>query len=213
VNPRELLREGVHRLGIPASAEQLERLERFRAELERWNRVYGFVKAEGEELVVRHFLDSLAALPVLQRLEPRCSLLDVGSGAGFPGVPLAIVLADTAVTLLERSARRAAFLRNVCVLLALNNASVAEAQLRELKGCYDLVSFRAFSPLQRELSQLKLRVSDQGWIAAYKGRKDRLEAEIAAAGLGPGEFEVHALEVPFLGEERHLLLVRGPRLL
>jgi 16S rRNA (guanine527-N7)-methyltransferase len=209
MSPHELLLAGIEQLGIPLSAVQREQLECFRIELERWNRAYGFVKAEGEELVVRHFLDSLAAWPVLRPLEPRRDVLDVGSGAGFPGIPLAVVLRDSKLTLLERSAKRAAFLRNACVLAGLGNAVVMEAQLQEIKVRYDLVIFRAFSPLDRDLPMLRSRVRPGGWIAAYKGKKERLEREISAAGLGPGQVLVHALRVPFLDEERHLVLMRG----
>ena len=208
MNAGEVLRAGLELLGIPASPGQLERLERFRLELERWNRAYGFVKAEGSDLVIRHFLDSLAALPPMRQLAPRGEILDVGSGAGFPGVPLALFLTDSRVTLLERSAKRAAFLRNVCILLELGSASVVEAQLQDLTHRYDLVTFRAFSPLDRELPGLRAHVVPGGWIAAYKGRRRRLEEEIAAAGLPAAEVEVRVLEVPFLEEERHLVLVR-----
>lgn len=209
MNPHDCLLAGLKELGIPVSPLQLEQLEKYRLELERWNRAYGFVKAQGEELVVRHFLDSLAAWPILHRLEPRGEVLDVGSGAGFPGIPLSVVLSGSAVTLLERSAKRAAFLRNVCALLGLENATVAEAQLQELRGRYDLITFRAFSPLERELPRLSARLRAGGWIAAYKGKRTRLQQEIAAAGLRAPQVSVHALRVPFLDEERHLVLISG----
>jgi 16S rRNA (guanine527-N7)-methyltransferase len=209
VSPRGRLREGLARLGVALPTGGFERLERFRVELERWNRVHGFVKAEGEDLVVRHFLDSLAAWGVLGELEPRETILDVGSGAGFPGIPLAVAFPESRVTLLERSAKRAAFLRNACLLLRLPNTAVVEAQLEELTGRFDLVTFRAFSPLPRALPELLARVREGGWIAAYKGRKTRVEEEIAAMGLEPARISVRSLEVPFLEEERHLLLVRG----
>jgi len=154
----ELLASGLERLGIAAGEGELEALELYRQELERWNRRYGFVKASGRELVVRHFLDSLAGLPVLRRLSPRGSLLDVGSGAGFPGLPLAVFLPGTAVVLLERSARRAAFLSNAALLLSLENVRVREQELRQLaRGGerFDLVTFRAFTPLARELDLLR----------------------------------------------------------
>jgi 16S rRNA (guanine527-N7)-methyltransferase len=209
MSPQELLLAGIDQLGIPISTVQREQLEHFRVELERWNRVYGFVKAEGGELVIRHFLDSLAAWPVLRPLEPLRDVLDVGSGAGFPGIPLAVVLQDSKVTLLERSAKRAAFLRNACVLAGLSNTIVLEAQLHERVGRYDLVTFRAFSPLDRDLPVLRSRVRPGGWIAAYKGKKKRLRQEISATGLEPEQVSIHALKVPFLDEERHLVLVRG----
>lgn len=209
---RELLASGLERLGIAAGEGELEALELYRQELERWNRRYGFVKASGRELVVRHFLDSLAGLPVLRRLSPRGSLLDVGSGAGFPGLPLAVFLPGTAVVLLERSARRAAFLSNAALLLSLENVRVREQELRQLaRGGerFDLVTFRAFTPLARELDLLRSVLAPGGRIAAYKGRRERITAELAEAGLGEGEAEVVPLEVPFLQEERHLVLLRA----
>jgi 16S rRNA (guanine527-N7)-methyltransferase len=209
VSPGERLREGLGRIGVPLPAGGFEQLERFRVELERWNRVHGFVKAEGEDLVVRHFLDSLAAWGVLRDLDPRGTILDVGSGAGFPGIPLAVVFPESKVTLLERSAKRAAFLRNACLLVRLPNTAVVEAQLEELTERFDLVTFRAFSPLPRALPDLLARVRAGGWIVAYKGKKARVEEEIAALGPGPTRVSVRALEVPFLDEERHLVLVRG----
>lgn len=209
---RELLARGLEQLGLEAQGRELEALELYRQELERWNRRYGFVKASGRELVVRHFLDSLAGLPVLQRLSPRGSLLDVGSGAGFPGLPLAVFLPDTAVVLLERSARRAAFLSNAVLLLGLKNVRVREQELRRLaRGgeCFDLVTFRAFTPLARELDRLRSVLAPEGRIAAYKGRRERIAVELAEAGLGEGEAEVVPLEVPFLPEQRHLVLLRA----
>jgi 16S rRNA (guanine527-N7)-methyltransferase len=224
----QLLAEGLRRLGIECPPARLEALERYRLELELWNRRYGFVKASGTDLVVRHFLDSLAGLPALARLSPRRTVLDVGSGAGFPGLPLALFLEDSQFGLLERSARKAAFLHNVAVLLGLGNVRVLELQLRSLKERYELVIFRAFSPLARELPALRKVLAPGGVIAAYKGRRERIDQELKEAvvavrgpanGWPPGqaspprsaplEAEVVPLEVPFLDEARHLVLLRA----
>jgi 16S rRNA (guanine527-N7)-methyltransferase len=205
----QLLAEGLRRLKIDCPPARLEALERYRLELERWNRRYGFVKASGRDLVVRHFLDCLAGLPVLAGLSPRRTVLDVGSGAGFPGLPLALFLEDSQVTLLERSSRKAAFLANVIALLGLGNVRVLESDLRALKERFDLVTFRAWSPLERELPGLRRVLTQGGAIAAYKGRRERIDEELAQAGLAKGEAEVVTLEVPFLEEERHLVLLRA----
>jgi 16S rRNA (guanine527-N7)-methyltransferase len=209
VSSGELLARGLERLGIAWTPSQLEALEIHRRELERWNRAYGLVKASGEELVVRHFLDSLAGLPVIAGLQPRRTLLDVGSGAGFPGIPLAVFLQDCAVTLLERSARRAAFLTNVVLLLGLRHVRVEEKQLAELADRFDLVTFRGFTPLDRDLASLRRAVSPEGHLVAYKGRRERIQAELQAAGITEGEAAVFPLQVPFLEAERHLVVIRG----
>jgi 16S rRNA (guanine527-N7)-methyltransferase len=207
--PSELLVQGVRRLGLGATEQQLARLEAFRVELERWNSTYGFVKASGRELVVRHFLDSLAGLPRIAALQPRRRVLDVGSGAGFPGLPLAIFLPDSFFTLLERSARKAAFLRTAAIRLELGNVSVEERQLVELHERFSVITFRAWSPLgRRELEELAARLEPGGVIAAYKGRRERIRAEAAAAGLREEDLAVEPLAVPFLREERHLVILR-----
>jgi 16S rRNA (guanine527-N7)-methyltransferase len=205
----ERLARGLEQMGISCTLRQLEALENHRSELERWNRAYGLVKASGEELVVRHFLDSLAGLPVIIGLHPRRTLLDVGSGAGFPGIPLAVFMADCEVTLLERSSRRAAFLTNVILLLGLRHVRVEEKQLAELTGRFDLVTLRGFSPLARELDDLLRVLSPEGHLVAYKGRRERVLAELRAAGVGEGEAAVHPLQVPFLEAERHLVIINS----
>jgi len=216
VEEKELLAEGLRRLRVDCPPDRLEALERYRLELELWNRRFGFVKASGSDLVVRHFLDSLAGLPVIARLPARRTVLDVGSGAGFPGLPLALFLEDSQVVLLERSTRKAAFLANVAALLGLGNVRVLELELRSLKERFELVTFRAWSPLGRELAGLRRVLAPAGVIVAYKGRRRRIQEElkeVARSTVQPApaswEAEVVPLEVPFLGEERHLVLLRA----
>ncbi len=204
---KHLLAEGLRRLGIDCPPARLEALERYRQELERWNRRYRFVKAFGRDLVVRHFLDSLAGLPVLAGLSPRHTVLDVGSGAGFPGLPLALFLEGSQVALLERSARKAAFLSNVVALLGLGNARVVELELRRLQQSFELITFRAWSPLARELPALRRLLAPGGRIAAYQGRRERIDQELAQDQLASWESRVVPLQVPFLDEERHLVLL------
>lgn len=210
-----LLRRGLELLGVPASAEQLRRLELYRLELERWNRRFGFVKASGDELVVRHFLDSLAGLEPIAALAQAGRVADLGSGAGFPGIPLAVMMPEASLTLVEPAARKAAFLRGAVILLGLANVTVAEQQLRELRGPFELVTFRAFRPLSAsDLSGLRRLLAPGGAVAAYKGKRARVDEELAAAGWGGAgeELTVLPLRVPFLEEERHLVVLRpcGP---
>ncbi len=218
---RELLAAGVRALnfapegGPPEGGEEaLERSLRYLEELERWNRVYGFVRASGEDLVRRHFLDSLAGAPEVSRLAgdgtaadpPRVA--DLGSGAGFPGIPLAIYLPRLRFTLVERSARRAAFLRNTALLLGLRHVQVCEEGLEAVREEFAVVTFRALAPLDRELSQLRRLCGPRGTVVAYKGRRERIEAEIAALRPQVAALRVVPLWVPFLEEERHLVIFR-----
>lgn len=204
----ELLRRGLDELGIRAGAADL--LARYLAELERWNRTYGFVKATAEELVTRHALDSIAGAPVVARLcgaGPGTGVLDAGSGAGFPGVPLAIALPHVGFTLLERSSKKCAFLENCRALLGLANVRVLQADLAEARGSWDVITFRAVAPLDRFLADLARSKVTWRWIAAYKGRRDRIEAELAALGAAARGAEVVPLPVPRAEGERHLVVI------
>lgn len=210
----ELLRQGLERLGIGTAscrerttAQAAELLSRHLAELERWNVRFGFVKASGEELAVKHALDSAAAAPLIERLAGTGRVVDVGSGAGFPGIPLAAVLPQARFTLLERGAKKAAFLENCRALLGLANVSVAVKDLGEISGDFEVVTFRAVAPLRRMLELLGRSQVAWKWLAAYKARRDRIDRELAELGSAGKGAEVTRLEVPFLEEERHLVIV------
>lgn len=230
-----MLRRGLEALGI-RRAGAAELLERFLAELGRWNPRFGFVKAAPDELVPRHVLDSLAGAATVARLceepldaaasspapgaasrgadrdtaRPGGGVLDVGSGAGFPGIPLAIALPSVRFTLLERSAKKCAFLDNCRALLGLDNVAVLASDLSSVSGTFAVVTFRAFAPLERFLADLaRSRVAWRS-VAAYKGRRDRVDEELAEIGPRAYGAEIVRLAVPFVDGERHLVVLRAP---
>ena len=193
----------------------LELLLKYMEEIERFNGPYGLVKVRSrEELAVKHILDSLSPLGVFCRLlaarpSPPPRIVDVGSGAGLPGIPLAIALPAAAVTLLERKGRRTGFLRNTAAVLALPNAAVEAADLERAAGNrFDLAVFRAFRPLDQALTRsLSRLLRPGGCLAAYKGRRTVIEAELEA--MPGGAWEIIPCPVPFLNEERHVAVMRG----
>ena len=205
------LREGDPRaealLG-PRSAEVLRLLHIYIEEIERFNPAYGLVGARNrEELTVKHILDSLAPLGIISGLIRAGSpAADVGSGAGLPGIPLAIALPDADFTLIERMGRRANFLRNTLAVLGLPNARVEEADMERTPGSrFDLAVFRAFRPLEPPLLRALFRLLRPGGVlAAYKGRRAAIMEELA----GVEDLEIVPCPVPFLAEERHLLCLR-----
>jgi len=206
-NVHPVLEEGLVQLDIPSNVDQLAKLHVFLQELERWNKAYGFVKAAGQQLIIRHVLDSLSAWRKISALPRRDQVVDVGSGAGFPGIPLAVFLADSRFTLLEPSAKKAAFLRNVAILAHLENVEVEEARLEDVERRFDLVVFRAFSPLHREIDALRRILEPGGVIIAYKGKRALILEELNEAGLSPKQVQIEAVEVPLLNEERHLVIL------
>lgn len=209
-----LLKEGLKKLNIAADNGQIDQIKTFAAEIERWNHRMNLVRASGDTLIVRHILDSLAGLPVIREMSP-AKLLDVGAGAGLPGIPLAIFLPDTHVTLLDRSTKRTSFLRNAVALLGLSTCIVAEHAIEQERGSYDVVCCRAFQPVERVFSVLAARLNPGGSLVFYKGTDasvtEELEAlRMEALGIEALGFTVErvAISVPFLEEERQLLLFR-----
>jgi 16S rRNA (guanine527-N7)-methyltransferase len=208
----------------PRLAVIADRLDRYAGEIERFNPLYGLVKVrDRKELVIRHIFDSLAPLEhiaaLLETAGPESAsaappvLADAGSGAGLPGIPLAICLSGVRVTLIERMGRRVNFLRNTLAVLGLSSVTVEETEMeRAGPGRFGVVAFRAFHPLERtlldKLSRLLLPAGPAGpagVLAAYKGRREKLAAELEAAACAA---EIIPLSVPFLNEERHLALIR-----
>jgi 16S rRNA (guanine527-N7)-methyltransferase len=193
----------------------LSPLNKYIEEIELFNSAYGLVgAADRRELVIKHILDSLAPLGILRRLLQDTALprriADVGSGAGLPGIPLAIALPDCSFTLIERMGRRAGFLRNCLALLGLTNTEVEEGEMEKAApGRFSLIVFRAFRPLEPAIVQGLFRLLAEGGIlAAYKGRKDKVAEEMEAIRDLVPIWEAHPLKVPFLEEERHLVVMR-----
>jgi 16S rRNA (guanine527-N7)-methyltransferase len=212
---------GVSGLLKPRLDEAAVLLGKYMDEIEALNPLYGLVKVSGrEELTVRHILDSLAPLGHIVRLrglagrqpagaagKPEFRIADAGSGAGLPGIPLAICLPGVKVSLIERMTRRADFLRSAAAVLGLSNVTVEETEMEKAPpGRFDVVVFRAFRPLEKDILKGLFRLLvPGGHLAAYKGKREKIEQELAE--LPPKSREIHPLVVPFLNEERHLVII------
>lgn len=208
-----LLLEGIRELGIPEPQRVHAQLAAYIAELERWNPRFGLVKYDGtEELVVKHVLDSLSAWSMLRDAAPpgTGTVLDVGSGAGLPGIPLAVALPGLSFTLVERMARRATFLKTCAILLGLSHVRVAQCDLADITGDFDVVTFRAVAPLPRFIEDIGRSGIRWHTIMAYKGREERAREEIESVRRSAGApfiAELRALHTPFLDEERCLAVI------
>ncbi|MDR2445560.1 MAG: 16S rRNA (guanine(527)-N(7))-methyltransferase RsmG [Spirochaetaceae bacterium] len=195
-------------------------LNRFSDEIELFNPAYGLVSVKDRnELVVKHILDSLAPIiTIKQLLNARVNqtphIVDVGSGAGLPGIPLAIAMPGVSVNLIERMGRRAGFLRNTQAVLALSNLEVFEIEMEKAQPAIaDIVCFRAFQPLTEEILKHLFRIlKKDACIAAYKGRLHSINAEMLPLSSflerQNAEWEAVPCPVPFLDDERNLLLIR-----
>lgn len=213
---REQLCLGLDRLGISWGEEQIKGLLRYLDELLLWNPTHGLVSGEGgsreapPDLVARHVLDSLAPLSHLQA-GPHESLADIGSGAGFPGIPLALFMPETEISLVEKQGRRCNFLRNVVAVLGLKDrVRVEQGAMEKLERTFDIVTLRAFASVPAVYTDLKALTAPGGRIAAYKGIRQKAAEELQLLeklAEPPRRAELLPLEVPFLDAERSLLLL------
>ena len=203
------LLSGLETLEIEISQRQERMLNSYIKELEIWNKKLNLVSfRDYDELIIRHILDSLSALPEIKTLEGT-SIADAGSGAGLPGMLLAIFLEDRSFTLIERSGKKAGFLKSTSALLGLvDRIEVFDHDLVELKESFDIVTLRAFREFGDYLPALKAITRAGGTIAAYKGKLSSINDDLGKAGLSVNDVKIAELEVPFLSEQRHLLLYK-----
>ncbi|MDR2595712.1 MAG: 16S rRNA (guanine(527)-N(7))-methyltransferase RsmG [Treponema sp.] len=194
--------------------EVVSLLDRYKNEIELFNSAYGLTGTNNtKELIIKHILDSLAPLGILYRLlgeTKKPVIADAGSGAGFPGIPLAIAMPNCDFTLIERMGRKAAFLCNVKAILKIPNITVEEGELEKTKKeSFNMVTFRAFKPMEPKLLKILIHVLKKGGIiAAYKGRLKKTEHEMAPFKDFGCNWETISYNVPFLEEERHILVIK-----
>jgi 16S rRNA (guanine527-N7)-methyltransferase len=198
----DTLREGARALGIELSDEQAGKLVAHLDLLDDWNQRMNLtaIRDRGQQLT-KHILDSLSVRPHLQGSR----IADVGSGAGFPGIPLAIVLPDAHFALIESTGKKCRFLEHVRDTLALTNVEVVQARAEAHKPTnrYDTVLARAVGPVADLVRNAGPLVAGGGRLLAMKGRFP--EDELAKKLSGWKVAAVHRLVVPGLDEERHVV--------
>jgi 16S rRNA (guanine527-N7)-methyltransferase len=213
--PLDLLQEGVAALGLELSPNVLEQLQIYLDELKLWNAKTNLTGLKtGRDIVIKHFLDSLAVLPFLDGV---ASLMDLGSGGGFPGLVLKLARPEVALTLVEARERKAAFLEYLVARFRLTGVQVAQTHLtpylaEKWQPKVAAVVSRAAFILPRLLELAAPLLAPGGVVLALKGvhlALGELEAAGSAApllGLGPLEQQRYAL--PISGEPRLLVLAR-----
>ncbi len=203
--PQAALRRGLAELGVALDAQAQDKLHAYLELLAKWNRTYNLTAIRDPlRMVTHHLLDSLAVLPALGPGR----LADVGSGAGLPGIPIAIAQPHRHVALVEASHKKSAFLRQAVMALGLANVQVhhGRAESWQPSALFDVAISRGFSELSAFVAACRHLVLPDGVLAAMKGTYPRDELARLPAGCGP--CEVRALRVPLLQGERHLVLCR-----
>jgi 16S rRNA (guanine527-N7)-methyltransferase len=206
-SPLQPLIAGAARLGVPLDEATAQRLSRVLDELLKWNRAYNLTAiTQPREMLTHHLLDSLS----VQRFLAGRRVIDVGTGAGFPGLPLAIVDPQRHFTLLDSNGKKVRFVAHVVRALGLANVDAVHSRAEAFvpPQPFDTVVARAFAPLPTLVEWVAPLCSPHTRVLAMKGRA--LEQE--RAGLPPGWVieRDEPVEVPGLGEERRVVVLRPP---
>jgi 16S rRNA (guanine527-N7)-methyltransferase len=199
------LADGIAELGLSIPDDSQRKLLSYLRLLEKWNATYNLTAVRDPEgMLTHHVLDSLAVVPHLQGE----SWVDVGSGAGLPGIPIALAVPGARISLVESSGKKAAFLRQVTAELALRNASVVCNRVEQWQPheLYDVVIARALCSLSQFVAMAGRLCSARGVLAAMKGTYPR--EELAQLPTFCRLQSTVRLVVPGLPAERHLVLIR-----
>jgi 16S rRNA (guanine527-N7)-methyltransferase len=223
------LRQGLDALGLHIEEHQQSQLLSYMDLMGKWTRVYNLTAVrDPEEMLTHHVLDSLSVVsPLRRQLEVLCAdrlskpqgdqdldelrkpiaLLDVGSGAGLPGVVIAITCPDIQVTCLDAVAKKVAFIQQVTATLKLSNLTGLHARIETVTMPFDIISSRAFASLSDFVNGSNKALGAGGIWMAMKGKNP--EEELAALPEIAKVFHVEQLQVPGLGAQRCLVWMRG----
>jgi 16S rRNA (guanine527-N7)-methyltransferase len=205
-----LLQEGAAQLGVSLSAEQVKCFTLYLRELNQWRkRINLSSRKDDREIIIKDFLDSLT---IIKYLPLNTSLMDLGSGAGFPGIPLKIVRPDLKLLLLETTRKKVFFLKDVQRVLGLSGSEVRwsgeDRGIEDLSGIFDFVASRAFGFILNFAKEGVSFLKRGGILLAMKGKKGREELEESLSSLekmGLNLFFQEEIRLPYLNHERILI--------
>lgn len=198
------LAAGIGELGLDLPATAQQKLLAFRDLLLKWNKTYNLTALrDPAQAISHHLLDSLAILPHVGA----GPLLDVGSGGGLPGIPLAIARPDLSVSMVDTVQKKATFLQQAAIELGLKNVTAHHARVEDMHGQYAQISSRAFAEIGLFISLTRHLLAPGGrWLAMKGVRPDEelqaLPADIVVEAVIP-------LQVPGLDAERHLIILKA----
>ena len=209
-HPSEVgLRQGLAALGLDLDPHQVDQLLRYMDLIQKWNKVYNLTSVrDPADMLTHHLLDSLAVVgPLLGQVRGRSlRLLDVGSGAGLPGVVIAICCPHITVHCVDTVAKKSAFVQQAAAALQLPNLRGVHARVENLHETYDVISSRAFASLADFVNWSGAALAQDGIWMAMKGKHPAREIEALPPTVAV--FHVEPLNVPGLDAERCLLWLR-----
>jgi 16S rRNA (guanine527-N7)-methyltransferase len=210
MNARDLLISGLDELGLPYTEKEITAFLTFLSELKKWNRAYSLTSIKTDkEIIIKHFFDSLLYLNAIP--DNAMNIADLGSGPGFPGIPIKIIRPDPVMTLVESSRKKASFLKHIVRLLDLKGINVlqqrAEEMGEDLRKNFDVVISRATFKTPDFLRIACPYVKKNGILILSKGPgfSKELEGLVSADGI---VHEVRKAGLPYEGSIRNLVILR-----
>lgn len=203
MSQQAILEQGIKAAKLDISEEAQQKLLDYLALMQKWNKVHNLTAVrDADEMVTLHLLDSLVVLPFIDTK----NLLDVGSGAGLPGIPLALCLPDLRVTVIDSNSKKVSFMRQVKAELGIANLEVLGDRVEDIAPIrkYEIIISRAFSDLSLFISLTHHLLDVQGKWLAMKGIYPEVELRELAAKTGVTASKVEVLNVPKLNAQRHL---------
>jgi 16S rRNA (guanine527-N7)-methyltransferase len=200
---RDLLIEGLQRMDLKLSDQVIDQLMTYLNLVEKWNRVYNLTAIrERDEMIKLHFLDSLS---IFNHVHVK-NILDVGSGAGFPGIVLAITKPELKATVMDSVNKKTTFMQQVKSELALTNLDVVNSRVEDYQPItlFEAVTSRAFSNLKNMMSLTQHTLKKEGVWLAMKSKDVKQELE----AFEKNQYTLIPLEVPFIDAERYLVILK-----
>ena len=205
---KKLLKEGLSELGLIPAEEQINAFITYLSELKKWNKAYNLTGLrKDEDIVIKHFLDSLLYLEAIPTGKRRVA--DIGSGAGFPGIPMKIIRPEIELYLIEPTGKKCIFLRNIIRKLNLEKIEVIEKRLeevninRDLTSPVDIAVTRALFTIQEFIKKASHIVKQDGILILNKGPKVREELKM----ISNVKHEILTIKLPLADITRHIVTV------
>ena len=202
--PLQQLSDGLQKMALTVSEQQMEKLIAYLYLLRKWNKTYNLTAIRQiNEMVSQHLLDSLSLLPYLTSGD----LLDIGSGAGLPGIPLAVCCPDMKVTLMDSNGKKVRFMRQAMVELQLKNVIVEHHRIEKypVKEKYSMITARAWTSLQDIIKFSQDHLADTGVFLLMKGQYPEQEISQIQASW---KIQTYPLDIPGVKGERHLVKLK-----
>lgn len=213
MNANDLLKNGLNELAIDYSESQIESFMIYLSELKKWNSTYNITALKtDEDIIIKHFLDSLLYLKAIP--EGNIKLADIGTGGGFPGIPIKIMRPQTELTLIEPTRKKVSFLRNIVRKTGLSEITILQNRIeqlgKEFNNCFDLIVSRATFGIKEFLDLSCPFLNESGRLVISKGPKaeDELrQINRTGSSISPVENNL-LLKLPYTDAERHIIILK-----